>query len=196
MSLSRTAVLLAVRPFFMGKMKRFFVLFVLLFLAACTTTAEETASEGETMAHTDDHAAGGDDQHGAMGQHIHAAAPEEYADLTNPMAGDETAVAAGKSTFEIYCMSCHGEGGQGDGPAAEALNPKPADLTDGMMMTDLGDEYLFWRISEGGAMAPFNSAMPAWKNSLSEEQRWQLVTFVRSLADSSAGQMDEDSDSH
>jgi mono/diheme cytochrome c family protein len=180
----------------MGKMKRFFVLFVLLFLVACATTAEETVSEGETMAHTDDHAAAGEDQHGAMGQHIHAAAPEEYADLTNPMAGDETAVAAGKSTFEIYCMSCHGEGGQGDGPAAEALNPKPADLTDGMMMTDLGDEYLFWRISEGGAMEPFNSAMPAWKNSLSEDQRWQLVTFVRSLADKSAGHMDEHSDSH
>jgi mono/diheme cytochrome c family protein len=180
----------------MGKMKRFFVLFVLLFLVACATTAEETVSEGETMAHTDDHAAAGEDQHGAMGQHIHAAVPEAYADLTNPVAGDETAVATGKSTFEIYCVSCHGEGGQGDGPAAEALNPKPADLTDGMMMIDLGDEYLFWRISEGGAMEPFNSAMPAWKNSLSEDQRWQLVTFVRSLADESAGQMDEHSVSH
>ena len=65
--------MLAIRPFFMGKMKRFFVLFVLLFLVACATTAEETVSEGETMAHTDDHAAAGEDQHGAMGQHIHAA---------------------------------------------------------------------------------------------------------------------------
>jgi mono/diheme cytochrome c family protein len=179
---------MSIRPFFfMEKMKRFIIWVALLLLVACASAAEETVSENETMDHMAGRDMGGDDHQAGMGQHIHAAMPDEYADLVNPVAGDEAAiavaVAAGKATFATYCVSCHGEGGQGDGPAAEALNPKPANLADGTMMMDMGDSYMFWRVSEGGAMEPFNSAMPAWKSSLSEEQRWQLVMFVRSLSD-------------
>jgi mono/diheme cytochrome c family protein len=176
-------------------MKRFFVWVALLFLVGCTTPNEEATNSDGGIEHMDNHALG--DDH--MGEHIHADVPDEYADLVKPVAGEEAAVAAavaeGKATYEIYCASCHGESGQGDGVAAEALDPKPANLADGTMMMDLGDEYLFWRISEGGVMEPFNSAMPAWKNSLTEEQRWQVVTFVRSLSTGSGEHMDEHSDS-
>ena len=45
----------------------------------------------------------------------------------------------------------------------------------------LGDDYLLWRISEGGAEAPFNSAMPAWKETLDEDARWDVINYIRAL---------------
>lgn len=117
----------------------------------------------------------------SMGGHIHADPPSEYAKLTNPFTGDAAALAAGQTIFNTNCMTCHGAQGQGDGPTSVALNPKPANLADRQMMDMLSDGYLFWRVSEGGAMAPFNSAMPSWKAALSEEQRWQVISYVRSL---------------
>ena len=96
-------------------------------------------------------------------------------------------IEAGEELFATYCATCHGESGAGDGPAAAGLDPKPADLGDGMMMRELRDGYLFWRITKGGTMEPFNSAMPAWEEGLTEEQRWQLVTFIHSLTGESRG---------
>jgi mono/diheme cytochrome c family protein len=78
------------------------------------------------------------------------------------------------------CAECHGETGDGDGPIAAGLDIKPATLSDDEMMTDLSDAYVFWRITMGGAKEPFNSTMPSFLF-FSEEQRWQLVSFVRSL---------------
>lgn len=105
--------------------------------------------------------------------------PAEYASKTNPRAGDSAAAAEGKTVYSTNCASCHGETAMGDGPAAASLNPKPQDLKDSQ--SGLSDAYMFWRISEGGAMAPFNSAMPAWKGILTEDQIWQVITYIRSL---------------
>jgi mono/diheme cytochrome c family protein len=105
--------------------------------------------------------------------------PAEYAGKTNPHAGDSAAAADGKTVYNSNCASCHGETAMGDGPAAASLNPKPQDLKDNQ--SGLSDAYMLWRISEGGAMAPFNSAMPAWKGILTEDQIWQVVTYIRSL---------------
>jgi mono/diheme cytochrome c family protein len=44
------------------------------------------------------------------------------------MPADAASLARGKDIFEANCASCHGVSGKGDGPAAQALNPKPADL--------------------------------------------------------------------
>lgn len=119
------------------------------------------------------------------GEHAHAEAPDEYQGLTNPFAGDASAVEEGRAVFATNCAACHGESGEGDGPAAEALDPKPATLADRAMMDSMTDGYLFWRVTEGGLNPPFNSAMPAWSETLSEDQRWQVITFLRSLGDGS-----------
>ena len=105
--------------------------------------------------------------------------PSEYAGLTNPDAGNETAAQAGKAIFDANCAACHGADGKGDGPAAASLDPKPKDLVE--VQSQLSDGFLFWRISEGGAMKPFNSAMPAWKNALSKDQIWEVITYIRTL---------------
>jgi mono/diheme cytochrome c family protein len=105
--------------------------------------------------------------------------PEEYAGLTSPTPYSEESIARGEPVFQLNCSPCHGESGMGDGPAAVALDPAPPPIA--MTSQMLGDDYLFWRISEGGAMDPFNSAMPSWKAVLDEDTRWDVINYVRSL---------------
>ena len=81
--------------------------------------------------------------------------------------------AAGKKLAETNCVSCHGAGGKGDGPAAAALNPKPADWTSAKVQGE-SDGELFWKISNG------RGPMPPWKH-LSDKDRWDLVAYVKSL---------------
>lgn len=107
------------------------------------------------------------------------AVPDEYAGLTNPLEGDSDAIEAGKVVYETNCVSCHGETGLGDGPAGASLSPKPGNLQE-VAANDTVDR-IYWRVSEGGMMEPFNSSMPAWKGVLSEDERWQVVSFVKTL---------------
>ena len=107
------------------------------------------------------------------------AAPAPYAGKTNALKGNSDAAAKGKDLFTQNCVSCHGADAKGDGPASAALTPKPANLV--VVVPVASDDYLLWRISEGGAFAPFNSSMPAQKNNLSETEIWQVVTYLQTL---------------
>ena len=107
--------------------------------------------------------------------------PGEYASRANPYDGDAAAVADGKATFHNNCAACHGESARGDGPAATSLDPSPPDLPG--ILANLSDGYLLWRIAEGGALAPFHSAMPAWKTILTEDQIWQVIAYLRSQSE-------------
>lgn len=175
---------------------------VALILAACSgpttdqqsplsTEEGQAAQTEEAEEHEDEHTEGDEheegehmegEEHEEGDEHAHAELPHEYEGLENPFGDDPAAIAAGAELFTTNCVTCHGEDGDGDGPAAVGLDPQPAPLSDSAMMEDLSDAYVFWRITEGGTMEPFNSAMPPWGDSLSEEQRWQLVSYVRSLA--------------
>ncbi len=115
---------------------------------------------------------------GMMGRH-HIAVAEPYAGLSNPVENDEASLDRGAEQYSTLCASCHGDGGMGDGPAGTSLDPAPAPVAHTSQM--LGDDLLFWRISEGGVGEPFNSAMPAWKDSLDEEARWDLINYMRAL---------------
>ncbi len=106
-----------------------------------------------------------------------APVPPEYAGLTNPVPADEASLQRGEEVYTTYCASCHGDGGMGDGPAGTALNPPPAPVAHSSQM--LSDAYLFWRISEGGA--PFGTAMPAYKDVLDEQARWDVINYIRAL---------------
>ena len=102
-----------------------------------------------------------------------APVPAEYAGKTNPLGAD--AAAEGAKVFQTNCQMCHGPQGHGDGPAAGALDPKPKNLA--VLQESASDDYLFWRISEGKP----GTSMVAWKGILSEEQIWQVISFVHTL---------------
>jgi len=121
--------------------------------------------------------------------------PPEYAALKNPFPpGDAAAVANGEHLFDKNdCDKCHGDELKGDGEFSAVLNPKPIDLTDPALMNlpFVTDTYLYWRISEGGSQPPFMSAMPIWKLKLSDQERWELVSFIRSQTAPSTASQDQ-----
>jgi mono/diheme cytochrome c family protein len=105
--------------------------------------------------------------------------PADYANKTNPVSGNADAVTAGQELYSQNCASCHGDTGKGDGPAAAALDPKPRDLTD--TAANASEPYIHWVIAEGGAAANLSSSMPAFKGVLTEDQIWQITTYIKSM---------------
>jgi mono/diheme cytochrome c family protein len=125
--------------------------------------------------------------HGGHDGHTHRHAkweppPAPYASMHSDVWTNDDAIARGKKLFQAHCVLCHGADGRGTGPAAKGLSHAPADLTNHFhMKPGDGDSYLFWRVSEGGTVEPFKSmqsAMPAFKTVLSENQRWDVLAYV------------------
>lgn len=100
--------------------------------------------------------------------------PAQSVALKNIFADNPASVKEGKTLYTSYCTPCHGDKGKGDGPAAAALNPKPADHTSASMLSET-DGSLFYKISEG------RTPMPQYKTTFTEKQRWELVTYIRTL---------------
>ncbi len=86
-------------------------------------------------------------------------------------------VANGWRLYRESCVVCHGFLGYGDGPAAEDLRPKPADLT-ARHANDHTAGDLYWWLSYGVRQ----TAMPGFADSYTEEERWDLVNFLRALS--------------
>ena len=100
-------------------------------------------------------------------------APEADKAKKNPLPDDKKVVEQGEKVAKVNCVSCHGAKGKGDGVAASALTPKPADWTSSRVQSETDGE-LFWKISNG------RGPMPPWKH-LPENDRWALVRYIRSL---------------
>ncbi len=99
--------------------------------------------------------------------------PTEYASLTNPLGAN--AASQGADVFKTNCEGCHGPEGHGDGPAGQALDPRPRNLAE--FQKRASDAFLFWRISEGKP----GTSMVAWKGILTDEQIWQVISFLHTL---------------
>lgn len=99
-------------------------------------------------------------------------ADAKFKTMKSPQSG-AASVAAGKKSAETNCVTCHGAGGKGDGVAAAALTPKPADWTSAKVKTD-PDGSLFCKMANG------RGPMPPWKH-LPEKERWDLISYIRSL---------------
>jgi mono/diheme cytochrome c family protein len=110
--------------------------------------------------------------------------PAEYANLKNPLQPTPANLAQGQTVFAANCAPCHGTDGTGNGPAASALNPKPADFAT-PIHAKLPDGYYFWRVTKGGSVPPFaaaGSAMPPWESSLNPNQRWLVILYVKNFS--------------
>lgn len=101
--------------------------------------------------------------------------PEFSDTITNPLKSTTDHLKQGEKLYFNACSSCHGYTGKGNGPAAETLNPKPADHTSEKVQMQT-DGALFYKISTGrGKMQPYYST-------LSAKQRWQLILYIRSIS--------------
>lgn len=92
-------------------------------------------------------------------------------------------VARGAEHYQLYCATCHGAEGGGDGPTSAALDPKPAAHNDGSYMNALTDEHLTTVIRDGGASVGKSPLMAPWGGALNEDQLKDVIAFIRSLAD-------------
>ncbi len=102
--------------------------------------------------------------------------PDDAKKMKNPVPRSVATLAAAKAIFNDQCVSCHGETGKGDGPDAMMYDPQPADLSDAHMMSEMTDGEIFYKITEG------RKPMPSFKTKFTDEQRWQLVHYVRTFA--------------
>lgn len=93
----------------------------------------------------------------------------------------------GKKIYMKKCWWCHGKEGEADGPAAKFLIPPPRNFADGVYKFKnsppsseiVRDEDLFDMISNGMP----ETSMPSWKGVLTDQERWDLVAFVKTLTD-------------
>lgn len=114
-----------------------------------------------------------------------AAAAAPAADATAATAA--TSTAEGEKVFKTYCVSCHGNTGKGDGPAAAGLNPKPADFADNMFKYDVdgngskGDIADIKAIVHDGAAKHGGSPLMAPWPMISPDQLQSLAEYVKSL---------------
>jgi mono/diheme cytochrome c family protein len=89
----------------------------------------------------------------------------------------------GKQWYYMYCIACHGWTLQGDGPNAMSLDPRPRILTRGDYMNKKSNLQLFAVIKGGGGAVSLSSSMPAWGNYLLDQDIWNVVAWIRAMAD-------------
>lgn len=95
---------------------------------------------------------------------------------SNPVPATPDQVAAGREIYQAKCQVCHGLRARGDGPAAFTMTPRPFDLVVHVPLHAEGEVFYF--VSEG---IP-GTQMPAWKEQLTEAERWQVIRFLEELA--------------
>lgn len=105
--------------------------------------------------------------------------------LENPLRGGDMSahIETGRTVYVRNCMPCHGDRLDGGGHFARAFNPVPADFTSNGTIAQLTEAYVFWRIAKGGPGlpnegTPWNSAMPAWDDVLTEEEIWATILYL------------------
>jgi mono/diheme cytochrome c family protein len=93
----------------------------------------------------------------------------------NPVASSAESIKAGKELWGTFCKSCHRSKGLGDGTKAPQLKTEPGDFSSASFQSQTDGE-MFYRMSEG------RDDMPASKKKVpDEEDRWNLVNFMRTL---------------
>ena len=101
-------------------------------------------------------------------------APTAEARKKNPVAVNDSSLAAGQKIYLKRCAECHGKTGNGDGPDAADLGIHPAKLSNPAIQRQTDGE-LFWKITVG------KKPMPNYGTRLSATDRWNVVNYLRTL---------------
>jgi mono/diheme cytochrome c family protein len=89
---------------------------------------------------------------------------------------DPPATDLGRAIYEQRCLECHGPQGRGDGIKAPFLSPRPGNLVSAATSAK-SDKDLLKIIANGRA----RTAMPAWKDQLSDQEQREVLRYIRSL---------------
>lgn len=108
-------------------------------------------------------------------------APMEARARRNPLAATPESLDRGRIIYLGSCAACHGITGKGDGAAAAAIRPPPPDLN--AHVPQHPDGELWWFITYGVAGRP----MPAWRDVLTDDERWDVVNYLRAAFAREAG---------
>ena len=107
--------------------------------------------------------------------------PEDADKTPNPTPSSPESIAKGKELYmertKGNCVFCHGDTGTGNEANMPRLRRKPADLTNKERMTAMTDGEVYWKITKG-----ITGIMPAGEKRMSEEERWNVVNYIRTLA--------------
>jgi len=103
----------------------------------------------------------------------------EAAKLKNPFPPTAESIERGRERYNIFCATCHGDGGKGDGLVGQKY-VTPADLT-GPYVQSKPDGDIFFTIGYGGM-----AVMPAYGDSVPVEDRWHIVNYIKSVFGKSA----------
>lgn len=111
-------------------------------------------------------------------------APPDIYNRVNPLASTMENILAGKTLYEekakpVACKFCHGMKGDGRGGMAMGVHPQPRNFTCEKTINDVSDGQLFWVIQNGSK----DTGMPAF-DELEDEEIWQLIIYIRKLAQS------------
>lgn len=101
--------------------------------------------------------------------------------LKNPVASTPAALADAKQLYKRHCQRCHGANGDGHGEKAPSLSVAPGDFTDASKMGRVSDGELYWQITYG------RLPMPAFKDKIDENGRWELVDYIRTFTKKAPG---------
>ena len=81
-------------------------------------------------------------------------------------------------TYRTVCSTCHGMDGRGDGPAAAALNPKPANFANPVFWVNMSDSTLIEAIDKGGHSVGLSPEMPAWGSMFDVAKTQALINYI------------------
>lgn len=101
-------------------------------------------------------------------------AKDEAAALRNPVPATAESIARGASLYQTNCVVCHGKGGRGDGPVGRKFTRTPPVDLNKKYTQSQADGQLFFTLTRGRV------AMPAYREALSQQERWDVINYVRS----------------
>ena len=110
-------------------------------------------------------------------------APSRISRKENPLKSNPQNMSKGRELYHKKskpnaCKLCHGIRGNGNGRLAENLNPPPRNFTCTDTMKTISDGQMFWIIKNGSR----GTAMPAHKSTLSDQEIWKLILYLRKFS--------------